>query len=64
MGVCNLFMVFKNKDDEIELVTPKLDGTILPGVTRDSVLHIASNMKNIKVTERNIVIDEIIEAFE
>jgi len=64
MGVCNLFMVFKNKDDEIELVTPKLDGTILPGVTRDSVLHIASNMKNIKVTERNIFIDEIIEAFE
>jgi branched-subunit amino acid aminotransferase/4-amino-4-deoxychorismate lyase len=64
MGVCNLFMVFKNKDDEIELVTPKLDGTILPGVTRDSVLKIASNMKNIKVSERNIFIDEFIEAFE
>jgi branched-subunit amino acid aminotransferase/4-amino-4-deoxychorismate lyase len=57
-------MVFKNKDDEIELVTPKLDGTILPGVTRDSVLKIASNMKNIKVSERNIFIDEFIEAFE
>ena len=64
MGVCNLFMVFKNKDDEIEFVTPKLDGTILPGVTRDSVLKIASNMKNIKVTERDIFIDEFIEAFE
>ena len=64
MGVCNLFMVFKNKDDEIELVTPKLDGTILPGVTRDSVLKIASNMKNIKVSVRNIFIDEFIEAFE
>jgi len=64
MGVCNIFMVFKNKDDEIELVTPKLDGTILPGVTRDSVLKIASNMKNIKVSERNIFIDEFIEAFE
>ena len=38
MGVCNLFIYMINKDGEKELVTPELDGTILPGVIRDSVL--------------------------
>jgi len=38
MGVCNLFFFWKNKDGEDELVTPELDGTILPGIVRDSVL--------------------------
>ena len=41
MGVCNLFFLIKNKAGEKELVTPILDGTILPGVTRDSVLRIS-----------------------
>jgi len=57
-----LFFYWKNKQHEDELVTPLLDGTILPGTTRDSVLKLCAEMKNIKVTERKIYIDEIIEA--
>jgi branched-chain amino acid aminotransferase len=37
-----------------------LGGTILPGVTRDSVIQIAKSW-NMKLTERRITIDEVIE---
>jgi branched-chain amino acid aminotransferase len=40
-GTMNFFMLWKNTAGEMELVTPKLDGTILPGVTRQSVLELA-----------------------
>ena len=52
MNIC-----FRIKD---ELVTPPLRGSILPGVTRDSVLQLAKHW-GIKVTERPIAIDEVIE---
>ena len=38
VGAANFFAVFGNK-----LVTPKLTGSILPGITRDSVLFLAKN---------------------
>jgi len=45
-----------------ELITPTLDqGSILPGVTRMSVLELAREM-GLKVTERKIPFQEIIEA--
>jgi branched-chain amino acid aminotransferase len=44
-----------------ELITPALGGSILPGITRDSVLTLAREM-GLKVTERAISIDEIFEA--
>jgi branched-chain amino acid aminotransferase len=38
----NVFVAWKSPLDGVtELVTPPLDGTILPGVTRDSVLALA-----------------------
>ncbi len=45
------------------LVTPKLLGTILPGVTRDSVLKIVEDM-GIRCEERLIDINEIISGVE
>ena len=42
------------------MVTPPLGGTILPGVTRDSVLAICKHW-GIKATERMISIDEVVE---
>ncbi|MDE0309308.1 MAG: branched-chain amino acid aminotransferase [Acidiferrobacterales bacterium] len=45
------------------LVTPELRGTILPGVTRDSVLRIVSDM-GIECDERLVEIDEIIEGVQ
>ncbi len=44
-----------------EVVTPPLAGTILPGVTRDSTLTILREW-GIKVSERQVEIDEVIEA--
>jgi len=53
VGTMNLFFLI---DDE--LITPPLEGTILPGVTRDSVIQLAKEWKT-KVVERKISIDEI-----
>jgi len=44
-----------------ELVTAPLKGTVLPGITRESVLQLAREWK-IPVSERRISMDEIMEA--
>jgi branched-chain amino acid aminotransferase len=56
VGTMNIFFHLKNG----EVVTPPLGGTILPGVTRDSVLQICRRW-GIKATERTISIDEVVE---
>ncbi len=56
VGSMNIFFVI---DDE--LITPMLNGSILPGVTRDSVLALARSWK-MKVSERRISIDEVMGA--
>ncbi len=43
------------------LVTPPVSNTILPGVTRDSVLTLARDM-GVNVEERKVSIDELVEA--
>jgi len=48
----NLFVFWKNEDGIDELITPPLDGTILPGITRDSILTLAKSLKQFKVSER------------
>ncbi len=53
VGTMNIFFVFGK-----ELVTPPLSGSILPGVTRDSVLTLAREW-NITVTERPVEIEEV-----
>lgn len=40
VGTMNLFMFLKKKKGGNELVTPPLNGLILPGVTRQSVLDL------------------------
>lgn len=55
VGTMNIFFVLND-----ELITPPLGGTILPGVTRDSVLAIAKHW-GLKVTERCISIEEVME---
>jgi len=47
-----------------ELITPSLDkGNILAGVTRNTVLLLAKEF-GMKITERDVLIDEIVEAHE
>ncbi len=43
------------------VVTPALNGSILPGITRDSMIQLLKS-KNIPVEERRISIDEVVEA--
>ncbi|MCB0507519.1 MAG: branched-chain amino acid aminotransferase [Bacteroidetes bacterium] len=57
VGTMNIFFVIDGK-----LVTPETDGTILDGVTRDSVITIAKDL-GIDVEERQISIDEIVDAY-
>lgn len=46
-----------------ELITPSLEGSILPGITRDSVIQLAKSW-GLTVTERRITIDELYAAYE
>ncbi|KAF5355941.1 hypothetical protein D9756_004269 [Leucocoprinus leucothites] len=74
VGTMNLFVVFKHADGTHELVTPPLDGMILPGVTRDSVLSLARSHANgtqkfelpdkMVVTERSVSMKEVKAAAE
>src|SRR4029077_19667120 len=43
MGGMNLFFVY-GKDDDARLLTPPLTGTLLPGVTRDSLLVLGRDL--------------------
>ena len=44
------------------IVTPAINGSILPGITRDSMIQLLQS-KNIPVQERQVSIDEVIEAY-
>lgn len=59
VGTMNMFFVIGD-----EVVTSPLTGTILPGVTRDSVLQILKRWGTHKVSERRVAIDEVVEAAE
>jgi len=52
----NIFFVING-----ELITPALNGSILPGVTRDSVMALARHW-NMPCTERKVTIKEILDA--
>lgn len=58
VGTMNIFMQFKD-----EVVTPNLTGTILPGVTRMSVIQILKDW-NYNINERMISIDEVLEGYK
>jgi branched-chain amino acid aminotransferase len=58
VGSMNIFFVIGD-----ELITPALSGSILPGITRDSVLELAKSW-NMTVSERKIGIDEVLAAHQ
>ena len=41
------------------LATPRRSGTILPGITRDSILHLARAWGGCDVEERAVTIEEV-----
>ncbi|MFK7824637.1 MAG: branched-chain amino acid aminotransferase [Oligoflexales bacterium] len=54
----NFFARINNK-----LLTPKLNSSILPGITRNSILQIAENL-GIPCSEQDINVDEIVETIK
>ena len=62
VGTMNLFVFWKNEHGEDELITPPLDGTILPGITRDSIIQLARSLGTFKVVEKSFKIQELVKA--
>lgn len=58
VGAMNIFFVIDG-----EVVTPMLQGSILPGITRKSAIDVCKS-KGIKVSERRISIQEISDAYD
>jgi branched-chain amino acid aminotransferase len=54
VGTMNMFFVMGD-----QVITPPLTGSILPGITRDSVMQIV-NSWGMKMSEQSITIDEVI----
>ena len=56
VGTANFFAVIEGT-----LVTPKTSGTILPGITRKSILELASKKVGMKTEERDVSYKELFE---
>ena len=54
----NIFFVIDG-----EVITPELQGSVLPGITRKSALEVCK-AKGIKATERRITIQEVADAYD
>lgn len=64
VGTMNIFVVVKNpRTGEVEeIVTPPLDGSILAGVTRDSILALCREWYgSAKVSERRLTMKEVVK---
>lgn len=62
VGTMNIFMLWINESGEKELITPPLNGLILPGITRKSLLELAKSWGEFKVTEREFTMDDLLHA--
>ena len=56
MGGMNIFFVYQERGETV-IVTPELTGTLLPGITRDSLLQLARE-QGFRAEERKITVDE------
>jgi len=64
-GTMNIFFLWRNEHGVLQLVTPSLeDGTILPGVTRQSVIELGKQWNECEVVEKMIPFAEVKAAFE
>lgn len=64
VGAMNIFFLIKNEEGSQELVTPPLDGSVLPGVTRKSIIELVKEQGTVPVFERDITVTELITLFE
>lgn len=64
VGTMNMFVFWRNKAGETELITPPLDGTLLPGITRDSILQLARGWNEFRVSEAPIKMADLVVALQ
>ncbi|XP_028557512.2 branched-chain-amino-acid aminotransferase, mitochondrial [Podarcis muralis] len=64
VGTMNIFVLWKDQQGDLELVTPPLNGIILPGVIRQSLLDLAREWGEFKVSEKVITMAEVIQGLE
>uniref|UniRef100_A0A8C0IK48 Branched-chain-amino-acid aminotransferase n=1 Tax=Chelonoidis abingdonii TaxID=106734 RepID=A0A8C0IK48_CHEAB len=60
VGTMNIFLFWTDPQGELELVTPPLNGIILPGVTRQSLLDLGRKWGEFKVSERSITMADLL----
>ncbi|XP_063292921.1 branched-chain-amino-acid aminotransferase, cytosolic-like [Pelobates fuscus] len=63
-GTMNFFLYWINEQGEEELLTPPLNGLILPGVTRQSLLDLARQWGDFKVSERTVTMAEVVKGLQ
>ncbi|XP_017484758.1 PREDICTED: branched-chain-amino-acid aminotransferase, cytosolic, partial [Rhagoletis zephyria] len=61
VGTMNIFMFYANEKGEKILVTPPLNGLILPGITRDSILALAKQWGKFEAREEVITMSQVCE---
>ena len=62
-GIMNFFVLWNN-GKELELITSPINSTVLPGITRDSILQLAREWGEFKVSERDYTIHELVSALK
>ncbi|XP_054262647.1 branched-chain-amino-acid aminotransferase, cytosolic-like isoform X1 [Macrosteles quadrilineatus] len=60
VGTMNIFILHLAENGEKVLVTPELNGLILPGITRQSILDLAREWGDVRVEERVITMSELV----
>eukprot|EP00766_Chilomastix_caulleryi_P000509 gnl/Chilomastix_caulleri/1498.p1 GENE.gnl/Chilomastix_caulleri/1498~~gnl/Chilomastix_caulleri/1498.p1 ORF type:complete len:321 (+),score=114.24 gnl/Chilomastix_caulleri/1498:308-1270(+) len=67
VGAMNFMMAFRKPDGHIKIITAPIDGIILPGITRMSLLEIMRehpSFKGYEIEEKYISIDELVRGIE
>ncbi|XP_069056805.1 branched-chain-amino-acid aminotransferase, cytosolic-like isoform X2 [Pleurodeles waltl] len=64
VGTMNIFLYWINEHGEEELVTPPLNGVILPGVVRRSLLDMSLQWGEFKVSEKTFTMNDLIKGLE
>ena len=61
-GAMNIFFFWINEQGERELITCPLNGLILPGITRKSIIELTRSWNEFKVSEREFTIHDVMKA--
>jgi len=62
VGTMNLFCFWINQEGKKELITAPLDGQILPGVTRKSILELTKQWNEFEVSEKEYDMTSLVKA--